>query len=514
VRAGSAYVVAPWCRTDASVDVKATTGVYVLEADAELAPAPIELVEHCKRPDRIESPPAASYDDLSADGYPIDPGLRMQVEVRIGQLIEELRRSVIGERNFNLNTAAFQIGALVCGGYLGRGTAEALLRAEGEALGLTHEEVRMTVRSGLHGAKKRPVEVLRPSIFALHWAKYTLAPIEPRPVAYAPPRNNIPQPPIVERLLYPGEITVLSGASGTGKTTIGASLLAACAAGVRHFSAPGFDTNLHSDVLAREACWIFVSYEGSQYLDLHRAAWHEGTGMPEIYGDRRALLTRRGPLVWTTERRVTAMDMAQVDDLDRALAAMAAAHPGLPLVVVLDNATSAIENSMDPQQCAVFMRAMRGLADRGVAVMLFAHPPKAGTSVVYGSHVLYSLADIVGELEVIKKTKEEWTQWVTFDKHRAAPNGRCLALRSRRLPKPLIELPPDWDDDNPRARQRALEDLRTPYIFEISVRQAHERDLLAHGVTEKTAVEIPINVAQNNSGAMILPFIDPKAPKP
>lgn len=499
IRAGAAYVVAPWCRTLSSVDPTASDGVYSLLADGEMPAAPPELIAHCSR---VEAPEPASMivDGLAPDGLPIDPGSRLQVEARVEGLLEALGRVEPGSRmrNATLNETAFDFGKLVAAGLLARGLAETRLRDTALMIGLETKETRDTIRSGLRGAQKSP-ETPRPSLYALLAAA---APAVERPVAWRPegPKVlSVPQPPIVERLLLPGCVTVLSGRSGTGKTTIGASLMAASVSGLTNFDLPGAGLDApRSDVVMRPAAWVFVSWEGGQWIDAHMRAWRIGCGGAEAHPERVAVVSRRAPWVCADGRRVV-VDKRQTEELGAAIDAVCAACPGLPLVVALDNATSAIEDPMDPAQASALMRMMAALAaERDAAVLLMAHPPKSGHTAVYGSHVFVSLADVVGELEVLRRDGGEWTQWVSFaEKHRPAPNGRALELRSRRLDKPILDLPSDWGGD-PRGRDRALEDLRLPWIRQVRVRWDSEREATKNGasrvteVTPKPAVLAPV----------------------
>jgi hypothetical protein len=484
IRAGAAYVVAPWCVTRASVDPAASDGVYALLSDGEAPVAPPELIAHCRRSEAPDAPLVAA-DDLAPDGLPIDPGSRLQVEARIAATMEALRRAVPGQRNVSLNEASFELGRLVASGQMARALAESRLRAEGEGLGLTREEAGATARSGLNGARKSPESAPRSSLHALLAAA---VPAVERPVAWRARAELEFREPIVERLLLPGCVTVLSGRAGTGKTTIGASLMAASVAGIVNFELPGGLDAPRSDVTCAPSAWVYVCWEGGQWIDAHMRAFRIGTGAVDSHPERAAIVPRREPWVCADGRRVV-VDRRQSADIAAAIDATRRACPGLPLVVVFDNATSAVEDSMDSVQVGAFMRMCKATAlEHDAAVLLPAHPPKSGHAAVYGSHVFVSLADIVGELEILKRDKDEWTQWISFaEKHRAAPNGQALELRSRRLAAPIVDLPATWGG-NPKGRARALEDLRLPFIRQIRVRWDSEREGAKSGVTRVDAV--------------------------
>src|SRR6202012_1700978 len=108
------------------------------------------------------------------------------------------------------------------------------------------------------------------------------------------------------------------------------------------------------------------------------------------------------------------------------------------IALVVDNLTAAVENCMDIVQAQRFIRAIRVIARQDVAVIIPAHPPKSGASAIYGSPLFRSVGDVVGEIEVVRRDENEWVQWVSFSsKHREAPNGECLEVRSRRIDRPL-----------------------------------------------------------------------------
>lgn len=70
--------------------------------------------------------------------------------------LADLRRAPEGQRNDQLNRAAFNIGTLVGGGYLDRAEAERHLIATAHAIGLERSEVAKTVKSGLDAGEQQP----------------------------------------------------------------------------------------------------------------------------------------------------------------------------------------------------------------------------------------------------------------------------------------------------------------------------------------------------------------------
>jgi hypothetical protein len=483
-RARNGYVVAPWCQTRRGVDDQASDGCYsIYQGDAPQW-APPELLAKCVWSPSVDPPALAPpVLEFGADGYPVDPVERIKSIHFVERLLVELRKAVPGERNNCLNETAFSLGRLAAGGRIVAAVAEALVCAEGEALGLTREEARATARSGMRGGLAAgPEPDLNTAIVALLAAAGGSSSAPPAPYAPRSPAidpDAIPEP-IVERLLYEGFVTVLSGHGGSGKTTLGASLMAAAAAGARDYQfGRGLDDK--SDVLARPAAWVFVSYEGGQLIDLHMQAWRVGAGLDAGATGRCRIVNRRGPLVMLNKREAV-VDAAHAKEIAGAVDEMRALWPDLPVVLAMDNVTSAIEDSTDPVQAVLFMRGMRAIADTGAAVLLFAHPPKRGGALIYGAHQLFSLADICCEIEVVRQGADGWTQFVSFEKHRPAMNGLGLELQSARIAKPLRDLPEGWGGGNARARERMLKDLCLPFISQIRVRAESEKETAKAGV--------------------------------
>lgn len=490
IRAGHGYVVSPWSVTDPKFDngVK-TYGWYRLTTTVMTA-APQTLLDHCA-PDRVDHDPIRRAEDveLGEDGFPADLFACGAVHERLYRALEPLRNAVRGELNIRLNDAAFAVGKIVAEGLLDQGVAEEKLWGAAESVGIprTEPKARSTIRSGMRAAPRVGRPEPKSALAALIACEVPVAPIPRVELRPARPPSLVPTEPVVERLLYEGEVTLLSGGSGSGKTTLAASLAAASAAGVRDFRFG--DAGLLSDVLIQPAAWVFASYEGGQHVGRNAAAWHTGSGCVASHPERcYTLAMTDGPLVGTVKREAV-VNEAQARRISDALDEAARACPSLPVVLVVDNVTTAVADCTDATHAQVFMRGMGVLARRGAAVLLLGHPPKGRSSDVFGSHVFFSLADTVAVLDVLRRDDGAWTQWVEFPKHRSSPNGQCLELRSRRLPAPIVELPAEWGRGNERARQRQIRDLHLPWVETIRVRYACDREGVKSGVVERVTAK-------------------------
>lgn len=504
VRAGRGYVVSPWSRTRSVDDPDASDGAYALVQPGEVGRAPPELVDHCRRAYATQR--VARNEDLGSDGLPLDPAMRLQVAAEVEHVVGTLRAAVPGQRNDALNRAAFALSQLVGGGVLDESAALALCHAEGAGLGLGTIEIRATTRSGMRAGRGSP-SAPAPSLYALLAASAPVA-VRAAPAVRSVPADAPPPEPVVERLLEEGAVTVLTGKSGSGKTTLGASLMAASAAGVRNFEFGGFGEP-QSDVVMRPAAWVFVSYEGGQHVERHEAAWRIGSGIDREKREQRRTVAARGPLVSFDARRNVVVNAGQLEAVSRAVEESWRSCPGLPVVLAVDNISSAVQNPLDIAQAQTFMNVFKDFADKGIAVLLFAHPPEHNAQKAIGSHLFVSLADTAGVLSVVRRDSTGWTQWVEFQKHRSAPNGMCLELLSRKLERPIIGLPPDWGESE-KGRARALEDLRLPWIYRIRVRPEHEREMTQKKVervdTKPTRMQPATSVASPTPLQNIVPF--------
>jgi hypothetical protein len=93
-----------------------------------------------------------------ARGVSMDDRTRCYVESALIGETEAVREEHEGNRNNRLNHAAFALGRLVGGGYLSEAEVERSLLNAAKHAGLSEEEARPTIRSGLEAGKKEPRE--------------------------------------------------------------------------------------------------------------------------------------------------------------------------------------------------------------------------------------------------------------------------------------------------------------------------------------------------------------------
>jgi len=168
-----------------------------------------------------------------------------------GALLAEtvrLSRSPDGTRNDQLNRSAFALGQLVAGGELDQGQAEAALYGVAISKGLTGIETRATIRSGIEAGMREP----RSAPQSTDKSRQTKAPVKNSApeasketateekkdlkdaILIAEAFRNLTEKPrtyYLKPFIWRGNIVLISGARGVGKTNFGLSLAVAVSAG-------------------------------------------------------------------------------------------------------------------------------------------------------------------------------------------------------------------------------------------------------------------------------------------
>lgn len=140
LRADGGYVVIP-------PSTHANGRIYRwVDPEASLAPLPAWI----RAPDRpniaVPSQPSSTF---TGDGTPYGlAALRDEIDV--------LARTPKGSRNDQLNRAAFALGQLVAGGELAEALARSSLEGTAALVGLTPQETRSTIQSGLSAGMDEP----------------------------------------------------------------------------------------------------------------------------------------------------------------------------------------------------------------------------------------------------------------------------------------------------------------------------------------------------------------------
>jgi hypothetical protein len=143
VRGDSGYVLAPPSR-------HASGGAYYWLETNEIAPPPNWLLARLRAPERPRTPVRR------AGPFPGGPAASAWAQRALTNEVERVRTTPPGQRNSELNRAAFALGQLVGGGHLAAETVSDLLTEAGMVAGLGAVEVKATVRSGLTAGQRNP----------------------------------------------------------------------------------------------------------------------------------------------------------------------------------------------------------------------------------------------------------------------------------------------------------------------------------------------------------------------
>lgn len=289
--------------------------------------------------------------------------------------LDELARTPEGNRNAQLNTAAFNLGLLVADGLLNESDIADQLVATAVAIGLGEREATATVRSGIDAGMRSPRRNLpdftdsqqRPMMVAPVAAPDNEQPVEQqaRRFQFLTPTELLNRPPrqwLVYPLLGVGDTGMIFGESGAGKTFVTIDLLLSCALGQR------FADNFEVDVPIRVA---YCAGEGTG-------------GLAERF---RAAMAAREVDPALLERNLTAcLDVPNLFDPGDGLYQFAADYIASGreklhlLVIDTLHAATAGSNENSTQDAGKILASIRFLQKTlGCSVLLVHHANKSGT---------------------------------------------------------------------------------------------------------------------------------------
>lgn len=274
-----------------------------------------------------------------------------------------------GERNAQLNKSAFALGGIIAGGHLAEievrdalaTAAWGLSAADGEAATLA------TIESGLAAGKLHPrhpgAKVERPS-----------DPPSPFPGAYFTGLSLVGQPVpkrrwLVEGLIPMGQVTLLYGDGGTGKSLLAMQLAAAVASNTPWLGLP----------IAESGAAFFFSAEDDRD-ELHRRV----VDISQSRSDAPSLVSLANLHVWSLagEDALLAEELATGKlHPTKLYGLLAQAVEGLVLkLLVVDTLADVYpSNENERQKVRQFVGLLRKLAViKGAAVVVLAHPSLTG----------------------------------------------------------------------------------------------------------------------------------------
>ena len=163
------------------------------EAPAEVTPAALLMAY-----DLVTTAPASSPSapTAPAKGQAAPAGrYSPYAQTALDRELDELARTHEGQRNSQLNRAAYSLGQLVGAGLLDRADVESQLEATAGAIGLAEHETRATVKSGLDAGAKTPRDVPAASSPSAPTAPVSSSPSGPTaPVSSSPSGPGLAHP--------------------------------------------------------------------------------------------------------------------------------------------------------------------------------------------------------------------------------------------------------------------------------------------------------------------------------
>lgn len=342
-----------WVRKGVSTDDRPHRVARMLHAPEAIECVPVELLMALaaippKKKEQPKPPPAPPSEWLtpttkvSTDAY-LERAL--QNELTAFALVTD------GHRNNALNKAAFSLGQLIVAG-LNRGRVETSLRTIAESLGLGHEEIEKTLRSGIEAGLANPRSV--PERKQILNGKHHALATELKDGESIVIRASEIKPKVVPWLM-PGRIpihfiTIFAGRTGLGKSFVTCDIMARLTTGRELPGSPPFE----------EIGNVLMVSEDS----------HEYMLAPRLIAAN-ADMSRVHFMTWK------AMAFYTLDNIEMLTAAWE--QSGQPILIGIDPPTNFLgqcDEHKNAEVRAVLMRLVDWLQDRRVAVVLITHNNK------------------------------------------------------------------------------------------------------------------------------------------
>lgn len=449
-------------------------------ASRTLPPIPAELQALCNAgasasPDDEghKDPVEPNPDALSpVDGFPLDPSMRALAVDRVNAACAAFQREAgPGNRNAPFNVLCMELGAFVWDGLLASEHAEFIAHDQlahnggdwgqhgktffsgfGSGYKRTHGRVRdvsdifgtpfepTAEHVAAWGQRAQQLADLAPLLGAVHGSGELSRVLQPAPGSPIKPRI-----PIVEGVAYIGHVTTVSASPGAGKTTLIQCLAAASCAGVLDYQMPSLPLNESSDLFMNHCAWLYVGFEGEQGVDDTFAAFGPVTGAnPYRHPERFNFLGFFDTIIGREDAAAT-INAPAWEAIIKNLRRVMTENPALPVVVVIDNAITAVSETSDESQMkklmVAFCRGLIGIDATRLAVIVITHPPKSTHEGEIGSGAMRATADVALTLATRTRNADGSREVVLLaEKTRLYSDGRAIFIHSKapeKLSRPL-----------------------------------------------------------------------------
>lgn len=347
--------------------------------------------------------------------------------------VERVEHSRDGERNNNLNTAAFKLGQLVASGEIAEAEAVAALTAAAARIGLEEREAAATIRSGITAGKSEPRRPAPPAATTGRAVgeRRMLAAVDFDPDEELPPAEWT-----VDGIVPEVGLGVLYGPPGAGKSFLAADL----AVGVMH-------GGLWFSRGVSKGSVLYVAAEGGERFKMRLRAAHRA---PHVDGARRVdtllagmglglAMEPPGRIVLATETPDLVTDpdvlVARVEH------EVARAPEGAPLRLVVVDTYAASTPGSDENEAGAMSAVLRPLREVATRCRLFVlivhHPAKGPGADMRGSGVMRGDVDTVIKIELPEgsatEAKNHLTRRAVVEKQRDGEDGAEMVFDLKKV---------------------------------------------------------------------------------